>query len=244
MNSTTRSSNQYPVLGFPVNLLPNYIDGLLTRYRQGLGTHVVTLNAEMVMQGEENPKLGQVIRNAEFVIPDGAGIVLYLKLKGKPINRCPGIELAQSMLTQIGLQGSPNPIVFYGGQPGIAQQAADQFKQQFSSLNIRAYHGYLNESETQQLKHSLQESQPQLILVGLGVPRQEFWIQKHRSLCPNAIWIGVGGSFDIWSGEKKRAPAWFCEHHLEWLYRLYQEPWRWRRMLVLPQFALKALISH
>jgi N-acetylglucosaminyldiphosphoundecaprenol N-acetyl-beta-D-mannosaminyltransferase len=80
--------------------------------------------------------------------------------------------------------------------------------------------------------------------VGLGVPRQELWIAQHRYLCPQAIWIGVGGSFDIWSGTKNRAPAWLGKNNLEWLYRLYQEPWRWRRMLALPEFALKAFVYH
>ncbi|MGB3403621.1 MAG: WecB/TagA/CpsF family glycosyltransferase [Microcoleaceae cyanobacterium] len=244
MNSIVQPQSRYPVLGFPVDLQSNYTKGLLTRFERDLGTHVVTLNAEMVMQAEKNPELADIIYNAEFVIPDGAGIVLYFKLKGKPVRRCPGIELAQSLLSEIGTQGRSDSIIFYGGKPGISQQAADQFKQQFPSLNILAYHGYLDELETQKLQHSLQELQPRIILVGLGVPRQEFWIKTYRSLCPNAIWIGVGGSFDIWSGNKKRAPDWFCEHHLEWLYRLYQEPWRWRRMLVLPQFAIKALISR
>lgn len=244
MNSIVQPESRYPVLGFPVDLQSNYTEGLFTRFNQDLATHVVTLNAEMVMEAEKNPELADIIYNAEFVIPDGAGIVLYFKLKGKPIRRCPGIELAQSLLNTIGTQGLSDSIIFYGGKPGISQQAADQFKQQFPSLNILAYHGYLDELETQKLHHSLQELQPRIILVGLGVPRQEFWIKTHRFLCPNAIWIGVGGSFDIWSGNKKRAPDWFCEHHLEWLYRLYQEPWRWRRMLVLPQFAMKALISR
>ncbi len=243
MNSTVQPLSQYPVLGFPVNLMPNYTDGLLTRFQQDLGTHVVTLNAEMVMQAEQNPELAEIIHNAEFVIPDGAGIVLYLKIKRQQVNRCPGIELAQSMIEQIGSQQQSDLIVFYGGKPGVAQQAAHQFKQQFTNLNIAAYHGYLDASEAEQLQKSLQELQPRLIFVGLGVPRQELWITKHRYLCPNAVWIGVGGSFDIWSGQKKRAPAWFCENHLEWLYRLYQEPWRWRRMLVLPQFAFKVLRS-
>lgn len=243
MNSTIQPLNQYPVLGFPVDLYPNYTDELLTRYDRGLGTHVVTLNAEMVMQGEQNLELAEIIHHAEFVIPDGAGIVLYLRLKGKPVPRCPGIELAQFMIEKIGCQQPSDLIVFYGGQPGVAQQAADRFKQKFPSLNIITYHGYLDTQETQKLQQTLQKLQPKLILVGLGVPRQELWIKNHRSLCPNGIWMGVGGSFDIWSGQKQRAPAWFCEHHLEWLYRLYQEPWRWRRMLVLPQFALKALLS-
>ena len=81
-------------------------------------------------------------------------------------------------------------------------------------------------------------------MVGLGVPRQEFWIAQHRHLCPQATWIGVGGSFDIWAGIKSRAPVWLRDNHLEWLYRLYQEPWRWRRMMALPEFALKAIAQR
>jgi N-acetylglucosaminyldiphosphoundecaprenol N-acetyl-beta-D-mannosaminyltransferase len=92
-------------------------------------------------------------------------------------------------------------------------------------------------------KDTLKDLQPRVIFVGLGVPRQELWIAQNRHLCPDSIWIGVGGSFDIWAGTKQRAPAWFCNNHLEWLYRLYQEPWRWRRMMALPQFAVKALLS-
>ena len=89
---------------------------------------------------------------------------------------------------------------------------------------------------------TLTQLQPQVIFVGLGVPRQELWIAEHRHLCPHSIWVGVGGSFDIWSGGKTRAPRWLANNNLEWLYRLYQEPWRWQRMLALPEFAFKSLI--
>ncbi|MBD0344706.1 MAG: WecB/TagA/CpsF family glycosyltransferase, partial [Coleofasciculus sp. Co-bin14] len=102
-------------------------------------------------------------------------------------------------------------------------------------------HGYLSPEAEQELKDGLKQKQPRVIFVGLGVPRQEFWIAQNRHLCPEATWIGVGGSFDIWAGVKSRAPRWLGDNHLEWLYRLYQEPWRWRRMRALPQFALKAI---
>lgn len=97
-------------------------------------------------------------------------------------------------------------------------------------------HGYAKGSELQAFLDRLASVQPDVIFVGLGVPRQEFWIEQHRHLCPRAVWIGVGGSYDIWSGTKARAPKLMRKAHLEWLYRLYQEPWRWRRMLALPQF--------
>ena len=104
-------------------------------------------------------------------------------------------------------------------------------------------HGYLSAEEQKQWQETLKQNQPRVIFVGLGVPRQEFWIEQHRFLCPNSIWIGVGGSFDIWSGNKSRAPSWLRNNNLEWSYRLYQEPWRWKRMLALPKFFWRSLLT-
>jgi N-acetylglucosaminyldiphosphoundecaprenol N-acetyl-beta-D-mannosaminyltransferase len=233
---------QFSVLGLPIHLLDDYDRWLGARLRQRLGSHVVTLNAEMAIQAERSDVLAGIIRKAELVIPDGSGVVLYLWLHGKRGRRCPGIELAESLLRQAGELGESCSVVFYGGAPGIAQKAAKVWQEKLPSLAIaQTEHGYLSPEEQQKLEETLKEKQPSLILVGLGVPRQELWIAQHRHLCPQAIWIGVGGSFDIWAGIKTRAPVWLRENHLEWLYRLYQEPWRWRRMLALPQFALKAI---
>ncbi|WP_293339767.1 WecB/TagA/CpsF family glycosyltransferase [Microcoleus sp. CAWBG58] len=236
-----RSRSQFSVLGLPVHILDDYAGWLIERLHQGLGTHVVTLNAEMAMQAEQNPALANVIRSAELVIPDGSGVVLYLRMRGKSAQRFPGIELAESLLQQAGKLPNSEPIFFFGGAPGVTAKAAESWQQKVNRLSISAQHGYLSAGEETELCESLKQMQPKIIFVGLGVPRQEFWIAEHRHLCPQSIWVGVGGSFDIWAGTKDRAPAWFCDNHLEWLYRLYQEPWRWRRMLALPQFALKAL---
>ncbi len=236
-----RSRPQFSVLGLPVHILDDYAGWLIERLHQGLGTHVVTLNAEMAMQAEQNPALADVIRSAELVIPDGSGVVLYLRMRGKSAQRFPGIELAESLLQQVGKLPNSEPIFFFGGAPGVTAKAAESWQQKVNRLSIWAQHGYLSADEETEFCESLKQMQPKIIFVGLGVPRQEFWIAEHRHLCPQSIWVGVGGSFDIWAGTKDRAPAWFCDNHLEWLYRLYQEPWRWRRMLALPQFALKAL---
>ncbi|WP_420809920.1 WecB/TagA/CpsF family glycosyltransferase [Gloeothece citriformis] len=230
------NSRPFPVLNLPVHLLTDYTGWLLNRLENKQGTHVVTLNAEMAMLAQEDPTVAGIIQKADLVIPDGAGIILYLRWRGQKQKRCPGIELAQSLLLKIEHLREPCPVAFYGGKPGIAEQAANRWQEKIPGLSIMTNHGYLNEQEQQQWLQTLQQKQPKLILVGLGVPRQEFWIQQHRYLCPDSIWIGVGGSFDIWSGAKTRAPGWLRDNNLEWLYRLYQEPWRWRRMLALPQF--------
>jgi N-acetylglucosaminyldiphosphoundecaprenol N-acetyl-beta-D-mannosaminyltransferase len=196
---------------------------------------VVTINAEMTMQARQNRDLANIIQKADLVVPDGSGVVLYLRSQGESINRCPGIELAERVV-QIAAEDQKQ-IFLIGGAPNIVNIVANGWRKKWSNIAIAGmHHGYFDAAIEQQVCEQLQNSQPDLILVGLGVPRQELWIQKYRYLCPNAVWIGVGGSLDVWAGKKNRAPKWMSRNHLEWLYRLYQEPWRWKRMLSLPHF--------
>lgn len=227
-------------MGLPVHHSTNYVGWLIETMRGGQGGHVVTLNAEMCVQAETNRELKSIIQNAALVIPDGAGVQLYFQwVQQKNIRRYPGIEFAVDVLQQL---KPTEPVVFYGGAPDLATAAAQRWQQQYPDLNVAiATHGYLSEREQQDFQNKLQSLQPSIIFVGLGVPRQELWIAAHQQLCPNAIWIGVGGSFDIWAGKKQRAPRWMCNNNLEWLYRLYQEPWRWRRMLALPKFVMRSI---
>lgn len=255
-NLNQPTSSQWNVFGLPIHLLEDYPGWLIRQLQQRRGVHVVTLNAEMSMQAEQNRALANIIRHAELVIPDGAGIIFYLRLQGKRAQRCPGIELAEALLRQSAKasqelslvtgkpsSSSPYSVFFYGGAPGVGQAAADVWQQRVPGLSIAGtQHGYISAEEQLELQQTLKDLQPNIILVGLGVPRQELWIAEHRHLCPHAIWIGVGGSFDIWAGTKTRAPGWLRNNNLEWVYRLYQEPWRWRRMLALPQFAWRALV--
>lgn len=245
--SPPREQNPSPTLdtkkvfNLPIHLCQDYSAWLRSRLEQNEGTHVVTLNAEMAMLADQTPELANVIQNAELVVPDGAGVVFYLKLRRYAQQRCPGIELAASVIAAIGEAQLPYKIAFYGAAPGVAEQAAQFWRDRYPHLQIIAQHGYLDTEQAQAFQGTLATEQPQLILVGLGVPRQEYWITEHRHLCPQATWVGVGGSFDIWAGVKLRAPTWLRDNNLEWLYRLYKEPWRWRRMLVLPHFAWEAL---
>ena len=243
----TRESNlpapkTFPILNLYVHLLDDYQNWLLTRLERGIGSHVVTLNAEMTMMAEENPALDRAIKTAELIIPDGAGIVIYMRLRGVRHQRCPGIELAASLIEAVGQFNPANSLCFFGGTPETAAKAAKTWQQKFPKLNILTQHGYLTGDEEGEWKQTLQEKQPKIIFVAIGVPRQELWIKENRHLCPNSIWVGVGGSLDIWAGNKSRAPKWLRNNNLEWSYRLYQEPWRWRRMLSLPKFLWRSLL--
>lgn len=226
---------EYLVLGLPVHISDDYLGCVKEKLSNGEGTHIVTINSEMAMQAQKNLELASVIRKAELVIPDGSGVVLFLRSQGIKVNRCPGIELAESVVE---LASTQNWQVFLiGGAPNITKAVSTKWQQIFSGLAIAGvWDGYFDAERELVLCQELQDKQPQVILVGLGVPRQEFWIRDRRYLCPNAVWIGVGGSFDIWSGQKTRAPRWLRDRHLEWVYRLYKEPWRAKRMLALPHF--------
>lgn len=231
---------EFKVLGMPVHIHPHYSAWLAERLQSKHGTHVVTLNAEMTMQARKNKALANAIKQAELVVPDGSGVVLYLRSQGQKVDRCPGIELSEQVV-KFAAEHQWR-IFLLGGAPQVVDQVVDVWRQKWSDIAIAGTrHGYFDAETEQEICDQLQASQPDLILVGLGVPRQELWIQQNRDLCPDAVWIGVGGSFDVWSGTKKRAPEWLSNNHLEWLYRLYQEPWRWRRMLSLPHFVLCAL---
>ena len=243
IQSNPSSPATFKILDLQVHLLDDYTDWLLDRLDRGIGTHVVTLNAEMSMMAQEDEALARTISTAELVIPDGAGIVIYMRLRGRKHPRCPGIELAASLIEQIGKSDRSNLLCFFGGTPETAERAARNWQEKFSNLSILTQDGYVSGEAEALWKRTLQVKQPQVIMVGIGVPRQELWIKENRALCPNSIWIGVGGSFDIWAGNKERAPEWLRNNNLEWSYRLYQEPWRWRRMLSLPKFFWRSLLS-
>lgn len=231
----------FPVLSLPIHLCDDYLDYLLNRIENQQSTHVVTMNSEMAIMAETNNDLAEAIKKADVVIPDGSGVIFYLWRRGKKQKKVAGIELSASLIEKLAQSDKNYPICFYGGTPEVAEKARQSWQTKYPNINLISNHGYLSETDLAEWLEKIKTTQPRLILVGLGVPRQELWIATHRHLAPNAVWIGVGGSFDIWAGIKSRAPKFMCDNNLEWLYRLYQEPWRWQRMTVLPVFFFKAL---
>lgn len=207
---------------------------------EGKGGHVITLNAEMAMLARQEPRLAALIRKAELVVPDGAGVVWALQRNGRKIRRCAGIDLVAGILPRLARQGTR--IFLLGAGPGVAQSAARCWLEQTPALQFCGCRdGFFQTEDEEGLFEQLIQADPGLVLVGLGVPKQEYWIERARMRLPRTLFVGVGGSFDIWAGTKERAPRWLRENYLEWLYRLYKEPWRARRMLALPKFALAIL---
>jgi N-acetylglucosaminyldiphosphoundecaprenol N-acetyl-beta-D-mannosaminyltransferase len=240
MAATITSPRRRRVLGVPVNVEPDVLAAALDLHRRG-GGQIVTLNAEMTMAARADRALGAAIEQADLVIPDGAGVVWALGRQGQRVRRCPGIELARALLEQAPAAGWRVALV--GASPAVMTELRSRLEREIPGLRIEiSSHGYLDPDQWADLDHQLALSRPDLVLVALGVPRQEIWIQE-RPRPRTGLWMGVGGSFDVWAGVKKRAPRWMGALQIEWLYRLIQEPTRWRRMLSLPRFA-RAVISE
>ena len=226
------------VLGVPVAACVNVFAAALELRQRG-GGQIVTLNAEMTMAARANPELGAALAAAELVIPDGAGVVWALRRQGIRVRRSPGIELAHQLLEYAARHRWRVALV--GASPEVMALLRERLAADIPDLDL-AYtiHGYQEPEAWPAIEAELQRARLDLVLVALGVPRQETWVQRLHQGQPG-LWMGVGGSFDVWSGRKKRAPHLMGRLHIEWLYRLIQEPSRWRRMLALPAFVLAEL---
>ena len=139
------------------------------------------------------------------------------------------------------LGGSTASSAAASGEDRFLKLLVARLRAEIPDLDVAfAIHGYQDREQWPGIEQQLLAAQPDLVLAALGVPRQETWIQ-HLHLGQQGLWMGVGGSFDVWSGCKQRAPEWMGRLQIEWLYRLIQEPSRWRRMLALPAFAWAVL---
>ncbi len=244
LSATYRSRQK--VLGYPVDLVDvaSALEIIETAWRSDKGLQVETLNAEMVVAAQQDQRLDRIIRHAHLIVPDGAGVVWALRLDGHTVDRLPGIELAQQALTLAAAKSVP--VSLLGGKPAVIERLNEVLPRLHPGLKLVSSHdGYFSSDHEEHLVDSIAAQEPKLLLVALGVPKQEFFIDQWRDKFPKAVVIGVGGSFDVWAGTVKRAPQGFQKMHLEWLYRLIREPWRFKRMAsTLPKFFLEVLGSR
>lgn len=225
---------QFDVLGISVDACGDVTAAALSLHDFG-GGQIVTLNAEMAVAARASPHLKEAIAAAELVIPDGAGVVWALECQNVRVPRSPGIEVAWSLLIYAAAHNWTVALV--GGKPEVITRLQQQLPRRLPGLHLGlAEHGYHQPERWLAIESRLMLLCPDLVLVALGVPRQELWSYRVRQGLPG-IWMGVGGGFDIWAGTKKRAPIWVRRCRIEWLYRFLQEPSRWRRILSIPIFA-------
>lgn len=204
---------------------------------------IVTANPEIVMEARRNNNYKNIILSADFVVPDGYGILLAAKWKGKQLKeRIAGYDL------MIDLLHYANEIkarcYFLGGKLEINEQTIEKVKELYPHIVIAGHHHGYFDIENTTITKQVRETAPDIIFVALGFPKQEQWIFENISQFNKGVFIGVGGSFDVISGNVKRAPDIWIKLRLEWLYRLIQQPFRWKRMLPIVKFVLISFFNR
>lgn len=200
---------------------------------------IVTINPEMITYAQKDTQFSEVIKSADLIVPDGIGVEIGLKILGKNVRRIPGIELGKALIQKFSEEGKH--VAMIGAKPEVIDLAVKNLKAEIENLNIvYSCDGYF--TDDQQIINSVVKAEPDLILVALGSPKQEFFISRLKNLLPNATMIGLGGSFDVWAGVVERAPKVWQKLGLEWLYRTINDPKRFKRIFpTLPLFILKVL---
>ena len=216
------------------------IDFLTERIHKNEKTFVVTANPEIVMYARENQEYKKIVQTADFVVPDGSGIILAAKILNEPLQeRVTGYDLMIRLL-ELANQNQWR-IYLLGGQEEINQKAVANIRKQFPNAVLAGSHNGFFNWEENTIQEEIQFTEPDIVFVCLGFPRQEKWIAENLVHFSKGIFIGVGGSIDVIAGEVKRAPEVWQKMNLEWFYRLMLQPSRWRRMLALPRFLIQIL---
>lgn len=202
---------------------------------RGEGMHyVVTPNPEIVEICRENPEANRVINRADLVLPDGIGVIKGAAMLGTPLKeRTPGIEFASHLMGRMAKEGLS--LYLLGAKPGVAELAAEKLVETYPGLKIAGTHdGYFKEDGP--VVDAIAASGADCVFVCLGAPKQEFWIERNGPATGAHLLCGLGGSLDVFAGTVERAPKFWCDHGLEWFYRLCKEPKRIGRMMKLPLF--------
>ena len=206
---------------------------------------IVTPNAEIVEKASKTPQLRRIINEeAALVTPDGVGLIYASKLKGDPIEeKVAGIDFAHSAIELCAQLG--RSVYLLGSKPGVAEAAAANLEKEIPGLKIAGFRdGYFKDEEEASVVEEINESGADFLCVALGSPKQEYFVIRHMDSLKVKAAAGLGGSLDIWSGQLNRAPAFYIDHGLEWLYRMIQEPRRLKRLPALPVFLIKAAIRR
>ncbi|MGQ9734889.1 MAG: WecB/TagA/CpsF family glycosyltransferase [Candidatus Bipolaricaulia bacterium] len=238
------TADHFHLLGIPLARvrLCEAVDLLERRLAEGSQMVVATPDTTAFWRAQREPLLKQVYQRAELVTPDGIGLVWASRLLGlgAPLpERVTGIDLAEEVCRRAAVRGYR--LFFLGAHPGVAEEAKMRLEERFPRLRIvGTHHGYFDDDE--RVIELVNASEAEILLVGLGVPRQELWMMENRGRLKAKVLIGVGGSLDVLSGRLPRAPLLLQRLGLEWLYRLLRQPWRARRALAIPAFLLRVLL--
>src|SRR3977135_3112858 len=233
---------QVRVLGVRVDCLD--MSAALDRIQQLVeagGHHLVaTVNPEFVMSARRDREFAEVLESADLCLADGTGVVWAARRQGCKLGGpVPGVDLIPSLAAMCARGGYQ--LFLLGAAPGVAADLAARVRADNPGLEVAAPPGSPDSSSDDETLGLIRAHQTRVLLVAFGAPKQELWIDRVKDSLGVAVAMGGGGSFDYLDGRVPRAPAWMRSAGLEWLHRLVRQPWRFRRMVVLPAYALRVL---
>lgn len=205
--------------------------------------NIISGNPEVLYSGIQDKMLKECFTDkTSLIIPDGVGTVLASKLVKEPVKeKLAGIEIMESIVQEA--RDENKGIYLVGAKEEIVQKCAENLKRKYKGLNILGYHnGYFNLDDCDELLQDIKAKKPYALFVAMGCPRQEKFIWENINEFPCKVFMGVGGSFDIFAGKLNRAPKMLINLKIEWLYRTFKEPWRIKRLGVIPKFIMKVLL--
>jgi N-acetylglucosaminyldiphosphoundecaprenol N-acetyl-beta-D-mannosaminyltransferase len=215
---------------------------MIKRWIAQRGPHqIATANPEFVMAAQADGAFREVLREADLCVADGVGLLWAARRLGRQLpERVTGSDLVPLVAQSAAQHGWR--LFLLGAAPGVALQTARVLEQRNAGLRIvDAYAGSPSEAEAPAIVRRVQAAAPDVLFVAYGAPAQDLWIARHKLELAVPVMMGVGGAFDHIAGVQRRAPAWVQRIHLEWLFRLVTQPWRWRRQLALPRFVWAVL---
>jgi bacterial polymer biosynthesis proteins, WecB/TagA/CpsF family len=202
---------------------------------------IFTPNAEIMMEAQRDAELKDILCKADLLVADGAGVVLASKILKRPVpEKVSGIDLIREVFKKYG--NDDISFFFFGSKPGTAEIAADNIRKEYPGIRIAGCrNGYFTKNDEEEIIRQINESKAEVLLIALGAPKQEKWIWENRGKLKVKACIGVGGTLDVFAGTVALAPEAFRKNGFEWLFRLYKEPKRAKRMLNLPIFVLRVI---
>jgi len=233
------STNAVRILGIRVddvtaeetlNIMERFVD-------EGRPHQVVTVNPEFVIEARRNVEFRAVLDQVDLALPDGVGLMWASRILRQPLRqRVTGSDTVPLIAHRCARR--EHSMFLLGAAPGVAQRAGDILTRNSPGLQIvGTYAGSPEPSEEDDIIKRVRSASPDFLLVAYGAPRQDLWVHRNLERLGVPVCMGVGGTLDFIAGVAVRAPRWMRRTGLEWLHRLCHQPWRWKRMLALPQFA-------
>lgn len=244
-HSTPPQRDRIRILGLPVDAIT--YRKWMKRLDEWVKTgdrlhHVCTVNPEFMIIAQHDPIFHAILSRADLCVPDGVGLLAAARMVGKKLpERVTGSD-GTRIIAQHAAQNNWR-LFFLGASEGIAQQAADILRADHPTLQVvGVYSGSPRPEEEADIVERVNASHADILLVAYGAPEQDKWIARNAPRLRVKMAMGVGGAFDFIAGVVPRAPQWMRDYGLEWLYRLYKQPWRIKRMMRLPRFVIAVIL--